>query len=90
MMNKAFCRLVKRRNKQKRAQRREHIPPSPPPHYLPIFIQPFFHGEELPRCRVRRSRGWDGMGLRQIGQSKVSSGVQSRAPHGAAAGHQCS
>lgn len=34
-------RLVKRRNKQKRVQRREDIPPSPPPRYLPIFIQPF-------------------------------------------------
>ncbi|TKS88126.1 Transmembrane gamma-carboxyglutamic acid protein 2 NEDD4 WW domain-binding protein 1 [Collichthys lucidus] len=33
--------LVKRRNKQNRAERQEDIPPSPPPRYLLIFIQPF-------------------------------------------------
>lgn len=38
----------------------------------PSSSSPFFHGEELPRCRLRRPRGWDGMELRQIGQSKVS------------------
>ena len=80
-------RLVRRRNKQKPARRRRYslLPfssSSPPPPSLSAHLHPalLFHGEELSRCRLRGSRGWDGMELRQIGQSKVSLGAQEHAP----------
>lgn len=60
-----------------RSQRGEDVTPSPPPLAIcPSSPSPLFHGEELSRCRLRGSRGWDGMELRQIGQSKVSLGAQ--------------
>lgn len=73
-------RLVRRKNKEKREQRRQNIPP-PPLDICPSSSSPFFHGEELSRCMLRRSRGCDGMELRQIGQGKVSLGGQSLGTH---------
>lgn len=67
-------------NRSERREEKTFLPPLPLA-ICPSSSSPFFHGEELSRCRLRRSRGWDGMELRQIGQSKVSLGGQSMGTH---------
>lgn len=71
-------RLVKQRNKQNRALEVKIFLPQ----FLTLTIcaassSSFFHGEELSRFGLRRSGDWDGMELREIGQSKVSFGGRS-------------
>lgn len=63
-------------NRSERREEKTFLPPLPLT-ICPSSSSPFFHGEELSRCRLWWSRGWDGMELRQIGQSKVSFGGQS-------------
>lgn len=70
-------RLVKQRNKQNLALGSEDIPPSLPLTICASSSSSFFHGEELSRFGLRRSGDWDGMELREIGQSKVSFGGRS-------------
>ncbi|KAM7372497.1 hypothetical protein PAMP_009661 [Pampus punctatissimus] len=68
-------------NRSGRREENTFLPPLPLT-ICPSSSSPFFHGEKLSRCRLRRSRVWDGMELRQIGQSKVSFGGQSTGTHG--------
>lgn len=75
---RSVYRLVKQRNKQNLAlEVKISLPPSLPLTICASSSSSFFHGEELSRFGLRRSGDWDGMELREIGQSKVSFGGRS-------------